>query len=105
MEQFNKIKYNKRSHQFTIEKQAYAYFKKQSPYLIVHTWNMLNIAHKNLLEIKDDELKSNKSRLNAFKVSVKAYYTKLYQDKVKCRNSYCTDCSKEQSPHLSDFQL
>ena len=105
MDQLDKVKYNTRSHQFTIEKQKYAYFKNQTPYLLVNTWNNINIAHKNLLDIKDEELKTDKSRLAAFKTSLKAQFSKNYQSRVKCSNKFCTDCQKVPSTHLTQFEL
>ena len=101
METLAKIKYNNRSHQFNIEKQRFAYFKLQFPYLVLNTWNQTNIAHNNLCIIKDAELKTNANRIDAFKDSLKSQLFNNYQIKVKCSNKYCTDCSNGPSPHSS----
>ena len=105
MDMFNKIKYNNRSHIFTIEKQRYAYFKQQSPYLFLSNWNSTNIAHKNLLNIKEKQLSTNKARLNAFKAVLKTHMSMKYQVSVKCSNEYCSDCTARPSPHLSQLEL
>ena len=88
----------------------YIYLQKNAPYSLIHNWNNLNRGHRDwLTALPDSKKKTPKSnynvvpsesnnslskyRFNGFQKSITDSLLENYSEKVKCNNSYCTDCN------------